>query len=387
MPTPERDNANRRFGDGPIHAYRPWMVRFWHGMSAPAWWRLVKHDRFAVDPSRWYIASSIDVMSVLNSIGRGLQEMLMGHVARRTKLAEPPLFVLGHWRSGTTLMHELLIRDPANTYPNTYECFSPHHFLVTEPFVTPFTRWLLPAKRPMDEVETGWDRPQEDEFALCNLGLPSPYLVWAFPNNGPVHENYLDLSNLTSDERERWKRALFGFVQNVATVRNRRIVLKSPPHTARIRTLLEIFPDARFVHLVRDPLSLFPSTVRLWRSLSEVQGLQAPTKLDEWLEESVFTTLQRMYAAFERDRQLVPPGHLVDVRYEDLIADPKREMRRVYEELGLGDFRRVEPGIDRYLAEQKDYRTNRYQLPPEIESQIRDRWRGYFERYGYSKAD
>lgn len=375
------------YGDGPLHAYPFWMFRFWHGMGADTWWPLLKRNRFAVSPSRLPTAASIGVVSVLNSIGGMLQEMLLGHVSRRTKLAQPPLFVLGHWRSGTTLLHELLIRDPANTYPTTFECFSPRHFLVTERFVAPWTSWLLPSKRPMDNVAAGWNRPQEDEFALCNLGMPSPYLVWAFPNHGPIHDAYLDLAELSPEERDRWKRTLYRFVQCVATARNRRIVLKSPPHTARIRTLLEVFPEARFVHMVRDPLVLFPSTVRLWKSLSEVQGLQVPQNIDAWLEESVFDTFLRMYAAFERDRRLVPPGRLMDVRYEDLVADPKGELRRVYEQLELGDVGRLEPIFDRYLADMREYKTNRYELPPTMEARVRQRWADYFQRYGYADRD
>ncbi|NJN00849.1 MAG: sulfotransferase [Aquincola sp.] len=201
-------------------------------------------------------------LQVLNSFASVFTELMFAHRARATKLAEPPLFVLGHWRSGTTLLHELLIRDERHTYPNTYECFAPHHFIWTEWFVPPLLRKLLPSTRPMDAMEAGWERPQEDEFALCNLGIPTPYLAWAFPQHGPVHDEYLDLVGLSNAERERWKEALKSFVHYVASMRNRRIILKSPTHTARVKTLLEVFPDARFVraggghddatHLIED---------------------------------------------------------------------------------------------------------------------------------------
>ena len=38
----------------------------------------------------------------------------------------------------------------------------------------------------------------------------------------------------------------------------KRIVLKSPAHTARVRVLLELFPKARFVHIIRDPVVHLP---------------------------------------------------------------------------------------------------------------------------------
>jgi hypothetical protein len=322
---------------------------------------------------------------VLNSISSLFNQLLLGHLVRRTKLKEPPLFVLGHWRSGTTLLHELLILDPRHTYPNTYQCFEPHHHLWTEWFVPILTQWLLPATRPMDGVQTGWDRPQEDEFALCNLGIPSPYLAWAFPNNGPVADEYLDLVSLPEAERECWKRVWREFVQGIALASNRRIVLKSPTHTARMRTILEVFPDARFVHIVRDPLVLFPSTVRLWKSLGEVQGMQTLNDAASWIEENVLDNFVRMYERFEQDRELIPPGRLVNVRYEDLVADPVGEMRKIYEQLDLGDFDRVETAIRKYATKQRDYRLNEYRLPPEVAERVRRRWAPYFQRYGYAE--
>ncbi len=329
------------------------------------------------------MVAGITASCTLNSFGDVFQKLLLEHKVRQTKLAQPPLFVLGHWRSGTTLLHELLILDSAHTYPTTYECFVPHHFPWTEWIVPPLIRWLLPGKRPMDNMQTSWDRPQEDEFALCNLGIPSPYLEWAFPNHGPTARDYLDLKSLTEEQRDCWKRELRQFVQRVATVRNRRIVLKSPPHTARIRTILEVFPDARFVHIVRDPLVLFPSTVRLWKSLSQVQGLQVPQNNDARIETEVLQTLRKMYKSFEQDRALVPAGRLLDVRYEELVQDPKGQMERIYDQLQLGQFARIEPALDRYVAQMRDYRTNQYTLPPEVAERVQQEWKPYFERYGY----
>jgi hypothetical protein len=309
---------------------------------------------------------------------------MYGHRVRSTVLSAPPLFVLGHWRSGTTLLHELLILDPRHTYPTTYECFAPNHFLWTEWFLAPLTRWLLPKTRPMDNMATGWERPQEDEFALTNLGVRSPYLVWAFPNHGPVADEYLDLVELPKQDRERWKQVWREFVQRVALLRNRRIVLKSPTHTARLRTILEVFPEARFVHIVRDPLVLFSSTVRLWKSLSLVQGLQIPPEQSTWIEGQVLDTFVRMYARFEQDRERVPPGRLIDVRYEELVADPVGQLRQIYEQLELGDFAQAEPAVSHYARQMREYRKNEYVLAPELADRVRHRWAPYFQRYGYA---
>ena len=317
---------------------RPWIPRFWDGMGFSTWICLLVRNRFAVAPSRVPMAIIVTLVSLMNSLFWLVQSALYGRKIAATDIEEDPIFVIGHWRSGTTLLHELLILDPRHTYPDTFACFAPDHFLVSGWLFRPLLRLLLPAKRPMDNMASGWDRPQEDEFALCNMGVPSPYLTISFPNRPPQCDEYLDLAGLSPRRRERWKRGLMWFLKCVTLRQPKRIVLKSPQHTCRVKTLLEMFPRARFVHIVRNPYEVFPSTMNLWNRLNRDQGLQIPT--GEGLEERVFETFNRMYEVFERDRRLIPAGQFCEVRYEDLVQDPVGQMRRAYEELALGEFRR-----------------------------------------------
>ena len=144
-----------------------------------------------------------------------------------------------------------------------------------------------------------------------------------------------------------------------------------------------MFPKAKFVHIVRDPYVIFPSTINLWKRLYRDQGLQMPTY--DGLEEHVFQTFTRMYDTFERDRHLIGPGQFCEVRYEELIADPVEQMRLVYERLELGDFEAARPAIEEYAAGQKDYKTNRYQITPEMRAEIARRWGKFIEQYGYAE--
>ncbi|MGL4513620.1 MAG: sulfotransferase family protein [Lacipirellulaceae bacterium] len=381
LPSPPQRQG---YGADPTHAYGLMTPRFWHGMMPGNFWRMAARNRFNLSLHGWATAASITGVGLGHVVGGVAQHLLAGRRIAEAQLDQAPLFVLGHWRSGTTLLHELLMRDAGNTCPNTYQCFAPHHFLVTESWLTPLVGWLLPKKRPMDNVAAGWDRPQEDEFALASLGEPSPYLTWAFPHHGPAHREWLTLDGVAEADRQRWIKSLRRFVAAVSLRRAGRVVLKSPPHTARVRTILEAFPDARFVHITRDPLVLFPSTVRLWKSLCDVQGLQSSRPSYDWIEEEVLSNLVTMYDALERDRALVPAGRWVEMRYEDLVADPLTRMRDVYQRLDLGgDFTAVERGIEEQLGQKSDYRTNRYTLPDEVRERVAERWRGYAERYGY----
>ena len=103
------------------------------------------------------------------------------------------------------------------------------------------------------------------------------------------------------------------------------------------------------------------------------------------LDEHVFTTFAKMDEVFQRDRELIPQGQLCEVRYEDLVAEPLRQMERVYNELHLGEYEPARAKIAAYFAEKADYKTNRYQLPAELAAEVAQRWGAYFERYGYSK--
>ena len=105
------------------------------------------------------------------------------------------------------------------------------------------------------------------------MGVPSPYLRIAFPNEPRDYLDYLDL-NLSADELLVWETQLQRFLKSLAIAHKKRLILKSPTHTSRIGTLAEMFPKARFLHIVRDPRSVYPSTMKLWRVLDEAQGLQ-----------------------------------------------------------------------------------------------------------------
>jgi hypothetical protein len=350
-------------------------------MPLGVWLPMLAEHRFRASPTKWPLVATISAAAAFNSVAEPLSDARFRRALRRAPLT-PPLFIIGHWRSGTTLLHELLMRDGRFCCPTTYQCFAPGHFLLTEDLLTSLLSWMMPSKRPMDDVAIGWDRPQEDEFALVNMGGPSPYRRMAFPATSPAGPTALDVSRLPPEELDRWKRTLRRFLTRLAVRDPRRPVLKSPPHTARMGVLAGMFPEARFLHVVRDPFVVFPSTLRLWRSLHDVQGLQVDD--GKTLEAYVFTAFDEMYTAFDRDRDLLPAGRLHEVRYEDLVADPVGRLADAYAKLDLGDFGRVRPEFETQAREMKRYRTNTYRHDPRIVAEIARRWKPFIDRYGYA---
>jgi hypothetical protein len=360
---------------------RDWAPRIWEGCDFFAWLRLLCRNRCAVSWTHAYIAVIITFVSFLHTLLRWCEEAIFGRRIRQTQITQPPIFILGHWRTGTTLLHELLILDPRHGYPTTYECLAPNHFLLTERFMTRWLYFLAPSRRPMDNMRAGFDRPQEDEFALCMLGALSPYHTIAFPNRPPQCQEYLDLEGVKPSALRRWQRTLIQFLKKITYKTGKRLVLKSPPHTARIKVLREMFPGAAFIHIVREPYVVYPSTVKLWKAMYEKHGLQKPTFAG--LEEHVLGTFVRLYERLEEGKKLLPREQFYELRYEELIADPASELRKIYEYFGWGGFDEMLPRLREYLASIAGYETNTYQLSAEDRARVTERWGDVIRRYGY----
>jgi hypothetical protein len=354
---------------------REWTPHFWVGCDAFSLSRLLVRHRFRVHWSKWYVVAVASFVAGVHTALSLLQSAVFGRRVSKTKIDKAPLFIIGHWRSGTTLLHELLIRDPRHAFPSTYECLVPHHFLVTRPWGPKLLWWMMPSRRPMDNMPAGWDRPQEDEFALCLLGQPSPYERIAFPNESE------ETPRLPSAER-RWPAAFLRFVREVTLLNGgRRLILKSPPHTWRIPTLLRLFPQARFLHIVRNPYVVLPSTVNLWNSLYLQHSLQTPPFAG--LRERVLDTFVEMHERLDKTRSLLPPGQYCELRYEDLLRDPIGRLEALYRDLGLGDFESARKHAEAYVAGMKSYETNRYDLTPADREAVASRWGAIARRYGY----
>jgi hypothetical protein len=358
-----------------------WAPRMWQGCDFVAWMRLLARNRFAVDFRFWYIAVLDTFASLLHTALWLLEKLIYGRAIRKVELTAPPIFILGHWRTGTTLLHELMICDERFGFPTTYQCMDPSHFLLTERIFSRVFWFLMPSKRPMDNVKTGFDRPQEDEFAMCMLGAGSPYRTIAFPNHPPQCQEYLDLEMVSREGLRHWKQTFLEFLKRVTYKTRKRLVLKSPPHTARIKVLQEMFPGARFIHIVRDPFVVYPSTIKLWQTLYTTHGLQTPNFVG--LEEHVLRTFNLMHERLQEGKRTLEPNQFCEVRYEDLTVDPIGEIKRIYEKLQLDGFEQCLPRLKDYLATVEGYETNKYQLTDAETARIMQRWGEYMRRYGY----
>ena len=367
-----------------INRYPFWCLRFWYGMRVRALWKLLAKNGFRVHPVRWGMVFMLSHVSIFNSIMYRLQKLFYGKKIETVEIEEGPIFIIGHWRTGTTHLHELLCRDERFAFPDTYECFAPYHFLVTGSFLPKLVGWLMPAKRPMDNMSAGFSHPQEDEFAICAMGAPTPYCRMAFPNRPWAYQEFLEMEGTSEEDLRHFKESLRWFVRAITVHKGKPLVLKSPPHTGRIALLAEMFPKAKFIHITREPYSVFASSRRLWQSLDRVNAFQVPKHDD--LDELIFDSFTRMYRGFDKQRPKIDSSRICDVRYEDVVQQPVEQMRRIYEHLDLGDFENLRENLEKYLEGQREYKPNRHEMEPEIKARIEEVWGDYMQRYGYSKS-
>jgi omega-hydroxy-beta-dihydromenaquinone-9 sulfotransferase len=206
-----------------------------------------------------------------------------------------------------------------------------------------------------------------------------------FPRRRRHFGRYLSFQDVSADELTEWKSAFEYFLRKLALKYSRPLVLKSPPHTGRIRLLLEMFPDAKFVHIHRDPYAVFQSTCNLFNAMFRWQALHAPDPEDahDWILEHY----EEMYDRFFAERSLIPQGSFHEIAFEELEQDPLAELRKLYARLSLSEFEAVEPNIRKYVESLRTYKRNEFPaLSPQLKSRISDKWNSTIQEWGYLRA-
>jgi hypothetical protein len=304
---------------------------------------------------------------------------------QQTTVNHSPLFLLGHWRGGTTYLHNLLSKDAQFGFFSTFDAYVPGVFLASEQLIKPIVAASLPGKRPMDDVVMGADLPQEEEYALGGSSIYSYYNGWIFPKNMGQYNDYVSLEDVTQKDVINFKNDYLYLIKK-ATVKNkgRRLLLKNPSNTARIKLLLELFPDAKFVHIQRNPYHQYLSMLRFMSIVIPLYCVQHPPPLKE-VEEHLLNMYEHMYRKYFKEKSLIPNGNLVEVRYEDFIVQPFCETRRIYEDLNLPGFDSASRKFQAYILSQSEIRSATYTITDKIRDRIYSRWSFIFDNFGYER--
>jgi len=340
-----------------------------------------------MSPKRYLRAGGVLAGGLLGAPLQGWERLRRGHEVDNTEVSEPPVFIIGHWRSGTTHLHNLMSQDERFGCVRMFQALAPDCSLTSRSWLPDGFAKVFPSKRPMDNLEWPMDAPQEEEIPLCKMTPYSWYLQFLFPQHAEEMFKLGVLFEGTSKKvREEVKRKYMRILK-VATMHEsgKRLLLKNPVSTARIPMLLELFPDAKFVSIHRSPYEVYPSTINLHSKILPLCSFQEFD--DALIERNVLHIYEKVMRKYLADRELIPEGNLVEVAYDDLDNKPIETLRSIYNGLDLGGWDGAEFAFRSYVESQKDYRKNGFVIADRSAEIIEKRWAFAFDALGYRKRE
>lgn len=235
----------------------------------------------------------------------------------------------------------------------------------------------------MDDVPMNAEYPQEDQYAIGAFCPYSYYHGWCFPKNMEFYNASVCMDGASKETIDEWKRYYLYFLKKITLYRHgKQLVLKNQDNTGKIKILLEMFPDAKFIFLYRSPYDLYFSMMKFMRIAIPLFCIQKPSTI-EVVEESMFNLYIRLIQKYINERELIPKGNLVEIRYEDFVAQPLQQIKNIYETLQLDGFRNAEPAFDTYLRTQLIIKKDQYTMNDELKQKIEKKWGFAIKEFGY----
>ncbi|EQC25409.1 hypothetical protein SDRG_16736 [Saprolegnia diclina VS20] len=372
------------------------------GVTLPQWFSILYAHGRSIE-WQYMVRAAFLTLSSIFTFSLGLLESLWypSHVIEAVSLPDDPIFVIGHPRTGTTLLHNLLASDNDSFYHCTTFCAGfPSCFLWFETWGKRLFASAIAPTRPMDSMPLHFDLPQEDECATTVLSHgASYYLALAFMAQETRFRKFLTLSpddGATPDDEARWTQAFTFLVKKLAlrsslrqapSTTRRRLLLKSPIHTARVPLLRKLFPKATFIYLHRDPYKVLQSSAHMANTAFWYIYLNTPT--DEQVTEYTLWQFERMYDVYNAASRDPSTGALakdiLEVAYTDLVSSTMTSLKRVYAHAGIAWTDKIEAKFEAQVAALAGYKVNDFvELPPRLRQVIQVRAAGYFKTFGYA---
>ncbi|MCA9035368.1 MAG: sulfotransferase [Planctomycetaceae bacterium] len=326
------------------------------------WLRVLARYGRHIAPSHWFQAICITLFTLITVPIRGFESLRFGRAVRRHKLSAPPVFIVGHWRSGTTNAHNHFLQDPQFASVTLLHCAVPNGFLTCEKLARKIVSRRLPKSRPMDAVPLGIDEPMSEDFALAGMTHMSHYLNYFFPKIAERTFRETVLFEGSSDfDREHWGTWYDFLLKKVSFASGgRRLLLKNPPNVGRIQEVLRRYPDAKFIHVYRNPWLVHASTMKLMDRFVQQMAFHPCTKED--IEQFVSIRYQLIMEQWMKDRSLIPAENLIEIRHEDMTSDPMPLIENVYRKFDLPGWDDLRPRMQAYVDSLQGYVNNEYKF-------------------------
>ena len=304
-------------------------------------------------------------------------ESVLCFFAKKQEVKQP-IFIVGHARSGTTFFHDSLNEMEDFAAPRMIDCLFPLLNKYFEFMLIPILKKVLPETRLMDKMKVRWDSPQEEEFGMALMSFHSGVNFLFAPKNAyEVMNNYVLLNDASS--KSKWLSAHLRFARKIQSMnKGKTLVFKSPGNTARMAELLEIYPDAKFIHIVRDPQDVIPSTLYLYQQILPEFSLQNDAKFN--LQNYVFDYYESVMKKFLESKNTVAADQLYELKYEEFIENPLEILENAFSAL------KIEFSADNFNAffeSRKKYNRNKFKNDPKLSERIRERCNNIIEKYHY----
>lgn len=320
-----------------------------------------------------------------------LQFLFYGQRIKKTTISKDPVFILGHYRSGTTFLQKLMASDKRFGCLTNYEALLPNLSLLFGKKMQPMFQRLINVfkiKNPFfhNSIVLLSEPAEEDDYLMNKASAYSAYWGLIFPRRW---REWLNCSPQFMSQKylNGWKMEYLNMLK-FATFKNKgkQLILKSPPNTERIKVLLELFPQAKFVYIYRNPYHLYYSIRNMWkRAILNYYSVQNIS--DEELDEIVFEHFIYLTEQYEKDKHLIPVVNLIEISYEALKADSFNVIRKIYSKIDLPDFELTADDLLLKLGMEKEYQNFQYQFSDTTFKIIEEKWGKYIRQWNYKATD
>jgi hypothetical protein len=264
---------------------------------------------------------------------------------------------------------------------NSMHTYMFDHFLLLHRFLEPFFDKELDGTRPGDTMDFTLESPQEECYTMANILEETFTHLITFPQSA---DHYIDLSfqkNLTEQQQAKWKRTHEYLLKKMTyATGGKRILFKSPDNTTKVGMLHELYPDAKFIHIYRDPYKVLMSTLNMFREGMPMMTFHTmPT--DEEIEDKTLMLYKRLYTQYFADLEQLPKENLVEINYSDLVKHPMETLEHIYQVLDLPGFPEAKPHFQAHIDSQRHYKTNQFTLEPRLHRKINQQLGFFFDHY------
>jgi len=298
-----------------------------------------------------------------------------------------PLFILGYYRSGTSYLHQCLTQDDRFGYHTNYQMVFPEVMLTTEKALLPVFNFICRTFNITDSVHRvplSFSFPGEEDATMTTY-LDPKGAQWGyfFPKKmAEQFQKFVLLQNISEAEMEAWKQSFVFLLKKISIAnQQKQLVLKSPPNTARIKLLLSIFPNAKFIFIHRNPYEVYSSNKRFWRVLQKTYALQTTKSVD--VNAVILDTYSKMMQRYLEEKDLVPPGQLTEISYDDFIRNPLANLNTAYQTLRLDDFKYCEEKMKLFTGQQKEFLQLQHQLPEAERKMVSEKLEPFIKHWNY----